>query len=273
MTHYDYLLIDLNALFHRSKHAILKRTKEDLKTPDGKPITGSYGVLNTLISVIKEYGLFKYIVACYDAGGGSDSRKKINPDYKSNRKTQPDSFYEDYEILKQQILPSMGIQVLGIYGYEADDIIYTLSKRNVDKKGLILSVDKDLLGCIVNNTDVLIYSSNKKKTIWTKSLFKEKFGIDPRFYTLYKSIIGDNSDNIKGIKGYGPKKTSKLLNSGSSLAGIFNDVDYYTINKNKEILKLKELTTKLPFVEHHYNREHLLAVCEDLNFTSIIKRI
>jgi DNA polymerase-1 len=204
----DLLLIDLAAVFHRSRSA-LSRTMGEMITSGGIPTTGTYGTLNTIFSVI-EKGEYDCVIPCYDAGG--NFRKKLDENYKGNREKSSIAHYADMSLLVEEVLPTLGFSPVGMKGWEADDVIATISRNSPAYREIhILSVDADLLQLVGNRVKVILFNSVKKTKTYGIDEVVEKFGIYPTEVKYYKSLAGDKSDNVAGIQGIGPKTAVKII--------------------------------------------------------------
>jgi DNA polymerase-1 len=225
------LLVDYFALFHRSRSALL-RSLGSLNLPDGTPTTGTYGFTNNLLSVIEKVKP-THVAVVYDAGGNF---RKQDENYKANR-TGPDTDFkvESTNVL-ETVLPHLGIHTVGIYGYEADDVIYTMSRLAADfDKVTILTCDQDILQSVGGNVEVMLFNSAKKVVVMDESAVKEKLGVPPSWIPLYKAVCGDSSDNIKGIKGIGPKTAVKILEESQGvLQGV---LDHPKVKPYAELVK------------------------------------
>jgi DNA polymerase-1 len=202
------LICDTNALFHRSRNA-LKRGAGELKTSWGQPVTGSYGVLSTLFSILEKEE-YDAVLPVYDAGG--NFRKTNSEEYKANRGPTDDSFKADFTLLKDELLFYLGFNPVGIKGYEADDAIASIAKSasafsHID----ILTCDRDLLGCVSNRVNVILFNSAKKVRRVDVDGVLDIFGVRPAEVRFLKSLSGDASDNVQGIKGIGDKTAAKIL--------------------------------------------------------------
>jgi len=210
------LLVDHNALLHRCRSALL-RTGRRYTTADGTPTTGVFSYLNCLLSIIKTQSP-THVVVAFDAGG--NSRKEESDTYKANRKPLDPDFLIENQILKEEALYAMGIEAIGVVGYEADDILYTMShvaQFGTDRfdEVIIATVDQDLLQCVTERCAVLLWNSAKKQQMMWVPEVMEKWDCEPSDIRLVKALSGDSSDNIKGVKGVGPKTAVKLLREAS----------------------------------------------------------
>ena len=184
--------------------------------PSGAHIGGLVGFLRSLGYVTRIFDPTRVLII-WDGKGGSSNRKNIDPNYKAQRATSRithwglyDNKEEETEALigqlfrTQDYLECLPLQQIVIEKLEADDIIAYLAKRasNAGKKVTIVSSDKDFYQLIDKN--ILVYAPVKKKT-FTMNNIKEEIGVLPQNYNIVKALLGDNSDNIPGVKGLGIK--------------------------------------------------------------------
>jgi len=184
--------------------------------PSGTHVGGLVGFLRSLGYVTRIFDPTRVIVV-WDGKGGAGNRKNINPEYKAQRATARithwglyDTREEEQEALigqlyrTQDYLECLPLQQLGIEKLEADDIIAYIAKRasSAGKKVTIVSSDKDFYQLIDKNVEV--YAPVKKKT-FTIDNIKEEIGVLPQNYNIVKALLGDNSDNLPGVKGLGIK--------------------------------------------------------------------
>jgi len=202
------LLIDVSAVFHRSYNA-LRRTTGGMTTSAGIPVTGTYGTLNTLFSILEKDD-YDCVVPCYDAGG--NFRKKESDTYKGNREKQNVEFYADLSLLKEDVLPSLGMTPCGAKGWEADDILATISRNSPAYSEIhILTCDKDLLSLVSNKVKVILFNSAKKVRVYDIDGVLEDLGVYPAEVKYLKALSGDKSDNVAGISGIGPKTAIRII--------------------------------------------------------------
>lgn len=202
------LLVDTSALFHRSR-AALTRAMGEMQTSYGVPTTGTYGFLNALLSVIEKYQ-FDSVIPCTDAGG--NWRKKEDGEYKANRESSGIAHYADMNLLIEDVLPALGFTPIGVPGFEADDVIATISRQSPAYKEIfIFTCDKDLLQLVNNRVKVLLFNSAKKIREVDIDGVLDIFGVYPADVKYFKALAGDASDNVAGIKGIGPKTAVKII--------------------------------------------------------------
>lgn len=212
------LIIDHYAVFHRARNAML-RTGRNFTTTDGVPTTGVFSYMNIVLSVIKQVEP-THVVCCYDAGG--NKRKEEDADYKANRGVSNDEFRIESNALLDDFLPALGVEVVGLRGYEADDCIFTIARQaqfGVDRMDevIIFTCDQDILQCVTSMTKVLLFNSSKKQVMMSVDDVIEKWGCEPSDIDWVKALSGDGSDNIKGVKGIGAKTAVKICNEAQWL--------------------------------------------------------
>ena len=184
--------------------------------PTGTHVGGLVGFLRSLGYVTRIFDPTRVLIV-WDGKGGSGNRQNIDPNYKSQRATARithwglyDTKEEETEALISQLfrvqdyLDCLPMQQIVMEKLEADDIIAYIAKRasKAGKKVTIVSSDKDFFQLIDNNVEV--YAPVKKKT-FTLDNIKEEIGVLPQNYNIVKALLGDNSDNLQGVKGLGIK--------------------------------------------------------------------
>lgn len=150
------------------------------------------------------------IIVCWDrrlSNDNSNFRYTENPNYKGTRDQDKNIEVLEHSVALQNILTTLGIVNMFPNNMEADDVISYLVDK-VEGKKIICSADKDLLQFV--NKDVSVFNPNTKRQI-TDDNFEDIEGVSQKHFVLYKSIIGDSSDNIKGLYKFGPVKTKKFL--------------------------------------------------------------
>jgi DNA polymerase-1 len=162
------------------------------------------------------------VIIVYDGAGGSQRRRKIHPNYKSQRKsskriTRWDAFKnatEEKDAMKIQFsrlieyLDFLPINVISIDRIEADDTIAYIAHNLLDEDVTIMSADQDFLQLV--NERITVWSPIKKK-FYTPRMVMDDYGVPAHNFLMYKVLMGDKSDNIEGVKGLGPKKLPKIV--------------------------------------------------------------
>jgi DNA polymerase-1 len=202
------LLVDTSAMFHRA-HNAMSRATGGMTTSAGIPVTGTYGVLNSLFSILEKTD-YSCVIPC--AEGGSNWRKKESDEYKANRGGGDPTFYEDLNMLLEEVFPTLGMNAIRAKGFEADDVIAHISRHSSAYDEIhILSCDRDLLQLVTNKVKVILFSSTKKTELIDIDGVISHFGVFPSEVKYFKALCGDASDNVAGIKGLGPKTAAKII--------------------------------------------------------------
>ncbi len=223
------LIIDGNAILHRSFHGL----PTTITTKRGDIVNAVYGFASVLIKSLREFKP-KYVILTMDMRTPT-FRHKIYDQYKATRKKAPDELYEQIPKIKE-VAKSFGIPLYEKEGFEADDLIGTISNK-VDKNidCIILTGDMDTLQLVNNNTKVYTMSRGiMDSVLYGEDEVKNRYGFLPPFVVDYKALSGDTSDNIPGIAGIGDKTAKDLLKKYKTLDGIYD-----FINKNPETKEIK----------------------------------
>lgn len=250
-------IIDTFGFFFRSYYAL-----PPLRNAKGFPTGLLLGFANLIHSLYQE-GSHEYLIFALE-GQGENHRKLIDPNYKATRPQAPEELLMQLPIAINWI-EKMGFPNISIDGYEADDIIASLSAWGVRNghKVKIVSHDKDLYQLISEN--ICLYDPNKKKEIEIEDCV-EKWGVYPQDFVAFQSLIGDTSDNISGIKGIGLKTAQKLINHYHSLDAIYAD------EQNLENIVTKRVANLIrEGKENAYKSQELVKLHQDLtlDFTLI----
>jgi DNA polymerase-1 len=209
-------LVDVSSMFFRAFYAI-----RPLSNPAGMPVNAIYGFISMTVKLLREIRP-DYMAFCFDRSEPS-FRKDLDPRYKANRSDMPEDLVPQVPYIRT-ISEALGIPCLDKLGFEADDLIGTLTKIGHDH-GLdvvIVSGDKDFAQLI--KPRVSMYDT-MKDIRYDENGVLEKWGVEPHKMIDYLAIVGDSSDNIKGVAGIGPKGAQKLLQDFGSLSGIYENLD------------------------------------------------
>lgn len=247
---------------------------------NGEHIGGVLGFLRSLALSIREFNPSRCIVV-FDGKGGSQRRRKLYPDYKMNRKTshnlRRDHFNsaEDEKIsFNQQLyqviqyLDNMPIQVFSIDNIEADDVIAFIASNyyaNTENKIRIISTDRDFLQ-LVSSDKVEVYSPVKKK-LYTPPELSLELGIHEDNYLIYRTLTGDDSDNIDGVRGIGLKT---LLKSFPDLVEKRIDLEYllsFSLERVNSDKKCKTIYKNIIENVDIINRNHVLMQLSDVDIS------
>ncbi len=239
------ILIDGHALAYRSFFA-LERT--GMKTSAGLPTWAVYGFFKSLFDLLKKVSP-DAIAVSFDVGRET-FRLEAYPEYKANRQAMPDSLKEQLSVLIEGI-EAFGIPIYKMSGYEADDIIGTISKKasELGYKTLILTGDQDSFQLLDEENVTVLIPSKGELIEYDKEKVHDKMGVWPEQIIDYKGLRGDSSDNIPGIKGVGEKTAVKLLTQFGTMENILSHTDEVSGNAiRKKIEEGKEIAEKSKFL-------------------------
>ena len=277
------LLIDANSIIHRCFHALPPFT-----TSKKEPIGAIYGMANIFLKLWENRPNFA--AALFDRPEPT-FRKKEYEDYKAQRPVTPNELISQI-VEAHNFFQKFGIKTFEIPGFEADDLIATLVNKFKNEKNLkiiILTGDRDTLQLVED--DKIVVEAFKKgiseTIIYNYDTVKNQYGLEPSQLIDYKAMVGDPSDNIKGVLGIGPKTAVDLLQKYGTLENIFSHSKedpkiekklapfkaeaelarrLVVLNKEAplEIKDIKELETSEPNVEEYF---------KTLGFKAILKRM
>lgn len=214
------IAVDGNSLLYRAFYAM-----PDMTAKDGTPTGALHGFLSMLLKVVADKKP-QYLAVAFDLPGGT-FRHADYPAYKAGRKPPPPELIAQMERIKP-LLTEMGIAVLGVPQYEADDILGTLSllAEQAGMEALLITGDRDTLQLISDTTHVLLTKRGVTDTaLLDPSALQAQFGLAPDSMRDLKALMGDASDGIPGIPGVGEKTALKLLGEHGSLEGVLAHAD------------------------------------------------
>ncbi len=285
------LIIDGNALIHRSFHAI-----PPLSNNKGEPVNAVYGFATTLLKAWKELKP-THIAATFDLRGLTFRHEEYK-DYKATRVAAPDELYAQIPTVKE-LVRAFDIPIYEKQGFEADDMIGTITKqapKNVER--IILTGDMDTMQLVDDKT--LVYTLRKGMSdtaLYTEAAVHERYGLRPDQIIDYKALRGDPSDNIPGVKGVGEKTATELLQQFGTLEKLYTEL----ADKTKKAMAIRESTREkllmykndafmsksLATIKrdvpidfaldgaaiHTYDRDKVVALFKDLNFVSLVHKL
>ena len=231
------LVIDGNSIINRAFYGI-----RPLTTKSGKHTNAIYGMINIVSKQMKALSP-DYAAVTFDLKAPT-FRHKMYDHYKEGRHPTPPELLSQFADAKE-CLALMGLKVLELEGYEADDIQGTVARMahaaEEPTESYILSGDRDLLQLIDDKTTVLL-AGNSDTTAMREAEFTEKYGVRPDQFVDMKALMGDSSDNIPGVAGVGEKTAANLIKTFGSLDGIYENIDDKQISKGvrEKLIRDKE---------------------------------
>jgi len=279
------ILIDGNAIIHRAFHAL-----PPLNNKDGVPTNAVYGFFMMLIKIVEDLQP-EYLVVCFDKKAPT-FRKQLYNGYQATRPKMSDDLSPQFAVI-HKALDKAKIKHFEVDGYEADDLIGTISKtaKSKDLQTIIVSGDRDLLQLV--NSHVLMLApivGMTKMTLFDEIKVREKYGLEPWQIVDYKALVGDASDNYPGVNGIGPKTASGLLSKYQTLEGIYehlidispqiqeklaNDAEQAALAKKLATIVL-DAPVKFNEIEAETSKidnQALKKVFTQLNFKSLLNRV
>ena len=291
------IIIDGNAVVHRAFHAL-----PPLSTKKGELVNAVYGFLLFFLKAVREFQP-DFIAAAFDSAPPTFRHKKYKL-YKAHREKAPQELYDQIPKIKE-ILRNFKVQIFEKQGFEADDLIGTISKKAPFKQiippieTIILTGDLDALQLVDENTKVFTPKKGIKETIlYDREKVKERYdGLAPENIVDFKALRGDPSDNIPGVFGIGEKTAIELIKKFGSLENIYAELKkktdkIKTIKPSliKKLLEYKEqafLSKELAEIKENvpldfnikkcffgdYNKENIVRIFEEYQFKTLIDRL
>ncbi len=244
------LVIDGNSIINRAYYGM-----RPLTTKSGKTTHAVYGMINIISRQLSALNP-DYAAVAFDLKAPT-FRHKMYDEYKAGRNPTPPDLISQFPDAKE-CLKLMGLHVLELAGYEADDIQGTIAKMahsTEDTESYILSGDRDLLQLIDDKVTVLLATNSETKSMNSEA-FKEEYGIDSAQFVDMKALMGDSSDNIPGVAGVGKKTAQNLISEFGSLDGIYDNIDAKSISKG---VREKLIRDK----DNAYLSQNLARICTD----------
>jgi DNA polymerase-1 len=227
----ELFLIDGNSLVFRAFFAL----PESISTSKGFPTSAIFGFASMLVKLISDYGA-KPTLVVWDAG--MSGREVVYDEYKAGRRERPDLLAEQWPHL-HPLVESFGYQNVKVPGYEADDVIATLTReaREQDIEVTVVTGDRDLFQLVEPGVRVMATGRGITDTkIYDRDAVVDRYGIPPELIPDFVGLKGDTSDNIPGVPGIGDKTASQLLQEWGDLEGVLSNIDSISGAKRKQNL-------------------------------------
>jgi DNA polymerase I len=277
-------LVDVSNFIFRSYFAL-----PPMSNAKGEATHALYGFIRSIQKLIADFGA-THVAAVFDGPGGKETRATIYEEYKAHRKPTPDDLPHQID-WALDYCELAGIPVINVPGVEADDAIGTIAHK-MAAKGFhvyLCSSDKDLAQLV--NKDISMLQTHKENRVVGPKEVEEIFGVRPDQIIDLLAIMGDASDNIPGLPGFGPKTAAKLLQEFGSLENILANIDKVAGKKKQETLREEEnlailsqglatlnLKVPVPGSPKAYellepDSEKLIAFFRDKNFTTLLRDV
>ncbi len=284
------LIIDSNALIHRSYHALPPLTDKH-----GQPVQAVYGFATTLLKAWKELKP-THIVACFDMRGPT-FREQEYKDYKATRAKAPDDLYEQIPLV-HDLVEAFHIPIFEKQTFEADDLIGTITQQEPKIEKIILTGDMDSMQLVDPLTKVYTLRKGMSDTaLFDVAAVKERYQLTPEQVIDYKALRGDPSDNIPGVKGIGEKTATELLKQFKTLDKLYQALADETPKAKKLKDSLKEklikhksdafLSQNIATIKRdvpitfkldqaavtNYDRSKVVGMLQDFGFKSLLNKL
>lgn len=286
-------LIDGNAIIHRAFHALPPFT-----TSKGQLVNAVYGFSSMLLNIVNSQKP-EFLAVSFDRKAKTFRHEEFE-DYKATRTKAPDELYAQIPLIKK-VVEAFSIPIYEIDGFEADDVLGTLAKQASDSNTskdpedtlhtYIVTGDMDTLQLVSKSVSVFAPQNGfKEALIYDPTKVIAKYGLSPNQVIDYKSLKGDASDNIPGVPGIGDKTATTLLQKYKTLDAIYENLDEITgavhdklANNREQAYQSQRLATIVLDVPmeldlercktHSFDEEKVTAAFEDLEFTSLLKKL
>ena len=242
------ILIDGNSLTYRAFFAL----PTDLSTASGQVTNAVFGFTSMLINLMRDHGHRRMAVA-FDRPEPTFRHERVDT-YKANRQAAPDILRQQMGLVRQ-VAETLGIRVLELPGYEADDIIATLATQGRDAglDVIVVTGDRDVYQLVEDPHVKVLYNRRgvSDYVLYDEAGIEERTGVPPTLYLQYAALRGDTSDNLPGVPGVGEKTAAKLVTTYGGIDGIFEHLDEQTpklrtslgehedqVRQNAELMKL-----------------------------------
>jgi len=276
-------VIDASGYLYRAYHAIPHMTN-----PEGLSTNALFGFLRSLNKLMNDFGP-QNIVCVFDGPHSTKKRKEIYEDYKSHRTETPPDLYHQIDWAREFCKLS-GIPLLAVPEVEADDTIGSIAKwaeKDFEKVYLCTS-DKDMAQLV--NEKINLLNTHKDNLILGREGVKEQFGVRPDQIIDYLALVGDSSDNIPGVTGFGPKSASQILGEFETLDNALQNIDKISGKKGEQLKaegemailsrKLAEIDLEVDFPKEstffrlqEQDHENLISFYQKMGFHSLLKDV
>jgi len=282
------VLFDAHALIHRAFHAIPALS---LKT--GEPTGAVFGFASMLLKSLSDLKP-THVAVCFDSAGPT-FRHELYEEYKAHRPKAPDELISQFATVRE-LVSTFNIPSFELAGYEADDLLGTLSRQAEEREidTIIVTSDTDTLQLVAPHVRVMMPRQGRSfndTIIYDETAVEERYSLAPEQIADLKGLEGDPSDNIKGVPGVGEKTATRLISQFGSVEGIYENLDEVSppriqqkLAENREAAFLsKDLTTiatDAPIqldmdacLLHSYSRQDVVELFHKLEFNSLIGKL
>jgi DNA polymerase-1 len=282
------MLLDANGLIYRAYFALINTP---LTTSKGQLVNAAFGFWSIVLRGFQDVKP-DYVIAAFDLAGPTFRHEQF-ADYKATRREMPEDLRDQFPIVRQ-LIEAFGIPIYQFQGYEADDVIGTLT-RQAEARGIettIVSGDLDMLQLVTDQTHVMTTRGGVQMTVtYDPARIHERYGLQADQMIDFKALKGDTTDNIPGIPGVGEKTAARLLQEFGSLDSLYERIDEVQPEKlrlkvadhreqvfaSRELVVLqRDLPIELelePARLGDYDRAEVIRLFRDYEFRSLVERL
>lgn len=281
------VLIDGHSIVHRAFFAVPK----DFTSASGEPTNAVFGFTNTLLYVIDKLKP-KYVAVAFDLPGPTFRHEQF-ADYKATRPEGDPLLYQQMGRVRQ-VVETFGIPIFAVEGYEADDVLGTLSRQAAEQQipTFIVTGDTDTYQLVDDVVHLLVPRprSGELAEVGPPEVAERFQGLAPEQIIDYKALVGDTSDNVPGVRGIGAKTAGKLLQEYGDIEGILASVDELPARQQKALAEdgeqlaqsrglvtiVRDMDIKLDQEESelgNFDRDQVVALFHELSFRSLLDRL
>ena len=279
------VLLDGNALMHRAFHAVPRLT-----SPRGELVNATYGFTSMLLKALGEYRP-RYAVAAFDTAAPT-FRDRAYAEYKAHRGPSPEGLHDQFRRVRQ-ILEAFHIPVVAVEGYEADDVLGTLTAQATERglDVLLVTADTDVLQLVGPHVRVLATRRGLSDTVlYDEATVRQRFGLSPSQLVDFKALRGDPTDNVPSVPGVGDATATQLLQQYGSVEGIYENLGLLpsrlgevlerhreTVRRNRALVAIRRdapVALDLRAAEvAAFDRQAVVAIFHELGFRSLLDRL
>ena len=281
------MLLDAHSLIYRAYFAL---HETPLTTSQGQLVNAAFGFWSIVLRGFADMQP-DHVLCCFDVG--RSFRADRYEGYKATRRPTPDDLRDQFPIVRETVA-AFGIPIHEMQGFEADDLIGSLSRQAEleDLETIIVSGDLDMLQLVTEQTKLMTTRLGVQSTvIYDPARIEERYGLGPSQMIDFKALKGDATDNIPGLPGVGDKTAAKLLIAHGSIEGIYADIKSVKPDKLRQKLKdhrddlmlWRELVTidRLAPIDldlgtsrlGHYDRSEVIRLFREYEFRSLVERL
>lgn len=279
-----FVIFDGHALLHRGFHAIPYLTNKE-----GTPTNGVYGFVQMMLNALRELKP-EYVAVAWDMPGKTFRHDKYEA-YKATRKETDPDLVAQFDTTRE-LVAAFNIPLIGVEGYEADDVIGTLVEQYQAKHDVVVVTgDMDELQLVSPTTKIYTLRKGFSDTvIYDEAAVMDKYGVSPQEFIVYKALKGDSSDNIPGVAGIGDKTATELVSTYHSLDNMYKNLDQIKpavarkLEVGRELAYMSEdlatIERNVPIefdlknaVIHDYDKQKVFDLFHKLEFKSLLNRL